>query len=95
MDPPRWRRGYSRRPLSPGYGLTPCLRRRSPATTYQGTKYIALLEFSFSVEEYLKGSGAEDIVAVWAAAPFFDTQEEAEDALPAIVAARDAQWGRP
>ena len=61
-------------------------------TTYQGTKYIALLEFSFSVEEYLKGSGAEDIVAVWAAAPFFDTQEEAEDALPAIVAARDAQW---
>ena len=61
-------------------------------TTYQGTKYIALLEFSFSVQEYLKGSGADDIVAVWAAAPFFDTQQEAEDALPAIAAARDAQW---
>ncbi len=60
--------------------------------TYQGTKYIALLEFSFSVEEYLKGSGADDIVAVWAAAPFFDTEKEAEDALPAIAAARDAQW---
>ena len=49
------------------------------------TKYIALLEFSFSVEEYLKGSGAEDIVAVWAG-PLFDTQEEAEVALPAIAA---------
>ena len=61
-------------------------------TTYQGTKYIALLEFSFSVQEFLKGSGADDIVAVWAAAPFFDTQQEAEDALPAIAAARDAQW---
>ena len=60
--------------------------------TYQGTKCLALLEFSISVQEYLKGSGADDIVAVWAAAPFFDTQEEAEDALPAIAAARDAQW---
>ncbi len=63
------------------------------ATIYDGsTKYIPLLEFSFSVEEYLKGSGADDIVAVWATAPFFDTQEEAANALPAIVAARDAQW---
>ena len=60
--------------------------------TYEGTKYIALLEFSFNVQEYLKGSGADDIVAVWAAAPFFDTEAEAEDALPAIAAARDAQW---
>ena len=60
--------------------------------TYQGEKYLALLEFSFSVEEYLKGSGADDIVAVWAAAPFFDTREEAEAALPSIVATRDSQW---
>ena len=60
--------------------------------TYEGTKYLALLEFSFSVQEYLKGSGADEIVTVWAAAPFFDTQEEAEDALPTIVAAWDAQW---
>ena len=63
------------------------------ATIFDGsTKYIALLEFSFSVQEYLKGSGADDIVAVWGAAPFFDTEEEAEDALPTIAAARDAQW---
>ena len=60
--------------------------------TYQGMKYAALLEFSFSVLEYLKGSGADDIVAVWAAAPFFDTRQDAEDALPAIAAARDIQW---
>ena len=61
-------------------------------TTYEGMKYSALLEFNFSVQEYLKGSGADDIMAVWAAAPFFDTQGEAEDALPAIVTARGAQW---
>ena len=50
------------------------------------------MEFSFNVQEYLKGSGADDIVAVWAAAPFFDTEAEAEDALPAIAAARDPRW---
>lgn len=61
-------------------------------TTYRGTKYLATLEYSFSVLEYLKGHGAEDIVAVWAAAPFFDTRQDAENALPAIVSARDAQW---
>ena len=61
-------------------------------TTYRGMKYSVLLEFSFSVLEYLKGSGANDIVAVWAAEPFFDTRQEAEAALPAIAAARDTGW---
>ncbi len=69
-------------------------------TTYRGMKYSALLEFNFSVLEYLKGqpptgpggSDANDIVAVWAAAPFFDTRQEAEAALPKIVAARDTRW---
>ena len=60
--------------------------------TFRGMKYLALLEFNFSVLEYLKGSGANEIVAVWAAAPFFDTRQEAEAALPAIAAARDDQW---
>ena len=54
-------------------------------------KYLATLEFSFSVQEYLKGSGADDVVAVWNAGQIFDTRQEAEDALPAIAAARDAQ----
>ena len=61
-------------------------------TTYLGMKYFARLEFSFSVLEYLKGSGGGDIVAVWDAAPLFDTRQEAEAALPPIVAARDTQW---
>ena len=61
-------------------------------TTYRGMKYIAILEFSFSVLEYLKGSGASDIVAVWNAGQIFDTRQEAETALPAIAAARDTQW---
>ena len=62
-----------------------------PGPTYQGVKHIALLEFNFSVLEYVKGNGADDIVAVWAAESF-DTQHEAEDALPAFAAARDARW---
>ncbi len=63
------------------------------ATSYDGsTKYIALLEFSFNVHEYLKGSGADDIVAVWESSPIFDTRQEAEAALPAIAAARDTRW---
>ena len=61
-------------------------------TTYQGFKYLALLEFDFSVLEYVKGSGTDDIVAVWVAATFFDTQQEAEDALPAIAATRETRW---
>ena len=61
-------------------------------TTYEGQKYLAILEFNFSVQEYLKGSGVTNIVAVWAAAPFFDTRQEAEAALPDIVAIRDNQW---
>ena len=62
------------------------------ATTVYGTKYMAILEFRFSVLEYLKDSGGNDIVAVWAAAPLFDTRQEAEAALPTIAAARDTQW---
>ena len=57
-----------------------------------GTKYLRLLEFSFTVLEYLKGSGPSSIVAVWHTAPLFDTRQEAVDVLPAIVAARDTQW---
>ncbi len=60
--------------------------------TVRGMEYIPTLEFSFSVLEYLKGSGAKTIVAVWDGDPVFDTQQEAEAALPAIAAARDAQW---
>ncbi len=64
----------------------------SGTTAYRGTKHAAVLVFNFSVLEYLKGSGANDITAVWAAAPFFDTGWAAESALADIAAARDAQW---
>ena len=60
--------------------------------TVRGTKYILILEFRFSVLEYLKGSGASDIVAVWNSDQLFDTRQDAETALPSIVAARDTQW---
>ena len=63
-------------------------------TTYRGLKYLATLEFSFSVQEYLKGSGADGIVAVWDA-PFCDTRQEAEAALPAIAAGPGLPVGRP
>ncbi len=56
------------------------------------TKYVSLLEFSFTVLEYLKGSGPTSIVALWESRLIFDTRSEAEAALPAIVAARDSQW---
>ena len=59
---------------------------------FQGAGYLTLLEFNFSVQEYLKGSGATNIVAVWHAYPLFNTRQEAQDALPDIVAARDTQW---
>ena len=63
------------------------------ATAFDGsTKYIALLEFSFSVEENLKGSGADDIVAVWESRPVYDARQEADAELPEIAAARDTQW---
>ena len=62
-------------------------------TIFDGsTKYMVLWEFSFSVLEYLKGSGPDGIVAVWDAFPIFASRQEAEDALSAIVAARDTQW---
>ena len=60
-------------------------------STYQGMKHIALLDFSFSVMEYLKGDGADNIQAVWADS-FYDSQQEAQDALPGIALARDARW---
>ena len=64
-------------------------------TTYLGIKCIAILEFNFSVVEYLKGSGPTDIVAIWGAGQIFDTQQEAQGAMPAIVAGAGHSVGRP
>ncbi len=61
-------------------------------STVRGDEYIAVMEFSFTVLEYLKGNGGNNIVAVWDGAQLFLTREEAEAALPTVVAARDSQW---
>ena len=61
--------------------------------TYRGSEPIAVLEFRFSVLEYLKGTGASNIVALWNSGQLFDTRQEAEAKLPAIAAARDTRWG--
>ena len=58
----------------------------------RGMTYIATLVFSFSVLEYLKGSGGEHIAAVWNAGQLFDTRQEALASLPAIAVARDTSW---
>ena len=60
--------------------------------TYRGMKYIATLVFSFSVLEYLKGSGADDIAAVWNAGQLFDSHQEAQASLQSVAAARDTRW---
>ena len=60
--------------------------------TVYGARYIPTLEFNFSVLEYLKGSGSNDIEAVWDAAPEFDTRQEAEATLPSIAGVRDTRW---
>ena len=57
----------------------PVIARVRLDSTISTVESGTILEFNFSVQEYLKGSGATNIVAVWAA-------------TPDIVAARDTQW---
>lgn len=54
--------------------------------------YYAALEFDLEVSEYLNGTGADNITAIWVAADEFGTRQEAENALPDIRARRDTQW---
>lgn len=61
-------------------------------STVRGDEYIAVIEFSFTVLEYLKGNGGNNIVAVWDDAQLFLTREEAVAALPGITAARHDRW---
>ena len=52
----------------------------------------ATLELSFQVLEYLKGSGASEIVAVVKDEIGYDTEAEARALLPDITASRDTRW---
>ena len=55
-------------------------------------EHRAVLKFSLSVGEYLKGTGPSNIVAVWVDGRSYDTNSEANSAKEIILAERDDQW---
>ena len=59
--------------------------------SYHPYTWAANLEFRFQVHEYLKGSGPDEIVAIVTGGPY-ETEADAEAALPEIVAFHDARW---
>ena len=62
---------------------------------YRGTvdsRYRVVLKFNLTVHEYLKGSGPENITAVWLGSITHETSAQAESARTAIVQRRDTQW---
>ena len=61
------------------------------AARLQGN-YYAAVKFHLAVSEYLNGTGADNITALWVPGDEFGTRQEAEDALPDIRARRDTQW---
>ena len=56
------------------------------------SKFRAVLKFNLSVNEYLKGTGASSIVAIWVDGHTYDTNVDAENAKMRALAKRDAQW---
>ncbi len=60
----------------------------SSAEGWSGNYYVAI-KFHLTVSEYLRGSGSNNITAVWGLLSKFNTQREAEDAAPGIAAKRD------
>ena len=54
--------------------------------------YRGALEFRFRVLEYIKGSGASEIVAVTIDENRYDTARAARAAVPGMAAARDTRW---
>ena len=55
-------------------------------------EYYAAVKFDLAVSEYLNGTGADNITAIWVYGCEFRTRREAEDTLPDIRANRDTQW---
>ena len=54
-------------------------------------EYNVSLKFHLTVSEYLKGSGANSITALWVGNPF-EIRQEAEDVAPGVLASRDTSW---
>ncbi len=59
--------------------------------TYDGKNFPAL-KFHLTVSAYLKGSGANNITALWIRRDPYDTRQEAEDVVPDFAASRDTSW---
>ena len=55
-------------------------------------RHRPVYKFSLSVTEYLKGTGPDDIVAVWMYGNSFETSNEAIAVLNRELQERDAQW---
>ena len=55
-------------------------------------KFLSTLTFNLEVSEYLKGSGATNIVALWVDGTRYDTIAEANVAEARNLANRDDQW---
>ena len=59
---------------------------------YWGDYHYPALKFTFSVSEYLYGSGADTITAYFVGSALFDTAQEAEDWAPTQASQRDSQF---
>ncbi len=57
-----------------------------------GDNYRISLRFTFTVHEYLKGTGANSIVVYWVDGWKYDTRSAASADTPRITSWRDAQW---
>ncbi len=58
---------------------------------WQG-QYVIAIKFHLTVSEYLKGSGADNVVAVWGSSSPYPTEQEVEAARPTIVSGRPTTW---
>ena len=56
------------------------------------SEYSAILKFTLTVHEYLKGAGGTSIVAVWVDGSSYDTRAKAEARKAVVLAERDTQW---
>ena len=62
----------------------------STVTDYPGWK--AVLEFRFEVHEYLKGTGPTQITAIVTDYQIYNSEAEAQDIAPRLLAAHDSRW---
>jgi len=64
-----------------------------PSPYTANTVYVAALEYSFRVLEYLEGSGGTEIVGIaYDITYFHDTREQAEASTEDFVSTRDIRW---